>query len=184
MPSRSGPLAAIVACLLCLGLVACGSDEETVTETQVETVTEATTVTEVPEPTVERSGESKITPIEPVPSGQPSFKSPTGNIGCQLTAKSVRCDILEFDYARPPAPADCPVDYGDSITLKSTGPAFYTCHGDTAVDPGAPVLAYGDTATNGPFVCESSEEGVTCGIAETGQGFNLSRQTATLSPSS
>ena len=59
------------------------------------------------------------------------FTSPSGNIGCILADGTVRCDVAERDWAPPPRPSDCPdfTDYGQGITLGTTGRASFVCAG-------------------------------------------------------
>jgi hypothetical protein len=52
------------------------------------------------------------------------------------------------------------------------------CAGDTALDPQAPAIPYGDAAGVGPFICSSSATtGFTCTNMNTGHGFQISIQT-------
>ncbi|WP_234794042.1 DUF6636 domain-containing protein [Mycolicibacterium flavescens] len=103
------------------------------------------------------------------------FTSPSGNIGCVLDVDHVRCDIRERDWAPPPPPADCHLDYGQGIVLQPGRGAWFVCAGDTALAAGAP-LAYGRSASAGVLRCDSAESGVTCLDVEDGHGFTISRQ--------
>jgi hypothetical protein len=49
-----------------------------------------------------------------------------------------------------------------------------TCHGDTAIDPHAPVLAYGKTWRRNGFTCTSKAIGLRC-TNTSGHGFFISR---------
>jgi len=109
-----------------------------------------------------------------------SFRTPTGNIGCFLDRASARCDIHDHTYSAPPKPADCDLEWGDAIQIRG-GPAAFVCHGDTALDPSASVLAYGARTRQGSMVCESAENGVTCFQEGTGNHFFISRQVVSLS---
>ena len=108
------------------------------------------------------------------------FTSPSGNIGCMLGDGMVRCDIAERDWAPPPRPADCPdfTDFGQGITLSSTGPASFVCAGDTALG-GGPALAYGQFQAGGGLSCTSEPAGMRCSNSD-GHGFTLARQGYTL----
>ena len=106
-----------------------------------------------------------------------AFRAPSGNIGCELvTTQVARCDIHEHSWSPPPKPADCDLDWGFGLQVATSGQAGFVCAGDTAVDPASPVLAYGQRARQGTFVCESAETGVTCTNEATGRGFFLSRE--------
>jgi hypothetical protein len=103
------------------------------------------------------------------------FTSPTGNVGCIMDETHVRCDIAARDWAPPPPPPDCPLDYGQGISLNGGAPATWVCAGDTALG-GGPPLAYGQSVGIGPYRCESARSGMTCRNATTDRGFFISRQ--------
>lgn len=103
------------------------------------------------------------------------FTSPSGNIGCILDAEHARCDIAERDWAPPPPPSDCPLDYGQGIVVQPGRGAWFVCAGDTALGGGAP-LAYGRSVSAGVLRCDSAESGMTCRDVEDGHGFTISRQ--------
>ena len=108
------------------------------------------------------------------------FTSPSGNIGCILAEGTVRCDVAERDWAPPPRPSDCPdfTDYGQGITLDTTGPASFVCAGDTALGSG-PALPYGQFEAGGGVSCTSEPSGMRCSNSD-GHGFTISRQDYTL----
>ena len=108
------------------------------------------------------------------------FRTPSGNIGCMYAsdpsfAPNLRCDIRSRLRPVPPRPAKCDLDWGDSYELNLTGRARLTCHGDTAIDPRARVLAYGVTWRRNGFSCVSRLAGLTC-RNRSGHGFFLSRK--------
>ena len=110
------------------------------------------------------------------------FRTPTGNIGCAYSigldgfaAPTVRCDIRSRLHPEPRPPANCRLDSGDSIQIFRLGPATLVCHGDTAIDPSAPVLAYGHTWRRSGLTCVSQRIGLRC-FNRSGHGFFLSRQ--------
>jgi hypothetical protein len=110
------------------------------------------------------------------------FRTPTGNIGCVyaapgagLPAAYLRCDIRSGLRPRPARPKGCDLDWGDSVELRRTGRTLVTCHGDTALDPHAPVLTYGKSFVRPGFKCVSKATGLTCTNAA-GHGFFLSRE--------
>ncbi|GGR24500.1 DUF6636 domain-containing protein [Deinococcus ruber] len=106
------------------------------------------------------------------------FSLPSGQLQCGLFSDggqaSLRCDVLESTFRRPARPADCPLDYGDSLSLGVAGRATFTCHGDTIVDPARPVLAYGQLWQRAGLTCRSSTAGVRC-LNIDGHGFELAR---------
>jgi hypothetical protein len=106
------------------------------------------------------------------------FRTPSGNIGCVYGAQgkqsTVRCDIRTGLKPKPARPKGCDLDYGDSYQLAKTGRAILVCHGDTAIDPHAPVLAYGKTFHGVGITCTSRTTGLRCANPG-GHGFFLSR---------
>lgn len=104
------------------------------------------------------------------------FTSPSGNIGCILSEKLLRCDIDERNWTPPPRAADCPdmIGYGQGISLNPTGPATFVCAGDTTLR-GGPPLAYGEYQAGGGMSCNSEPSGMRCSNSD-GHGFFLSRQ--------
>jgi hypothetical protein len=66
------------------------------------------------------------------------------------------------------------LDYGDSYELPKTGRTIVVCHGDTALDPHAPALAYGKTWQQAGLKCTSKTVGLRC-TNKSGHGFFLSR---------
>jgi hypothetical protein len=111
---------------------------------------------------------------------RPVFLTPSRNIGCAISADSVRCDILERSYLLPPKPADCQGSFGRSISVGRDGIAGFVCVTDTVIDPAAPVLAYGTSTEVGDFGCTSSEQHIACYHLESDHGFELSRESPAL----
>lgn len=111
------------------------------------------------------------------------FRTPSGNIGC-LYSKSagsrpfLRCDMREVAHPKP-KPASCEFDYGQSFGVSTKGRAHGLCVSDSAMDPGASVLAYGRTRSFGPFTCTSRTSGLRC-VAPSGHGFKLAKAKQTL----
>jgi hypothetical protein len=107
-----------------------------------------------------------------------SFRSPTGNIACLMSGRSVRCDISERSWSPPQRPADCPseVDFGQGLELPASGAARFVCAGDTVLgDTSAQVLDYGSSSRIGSITCTSAESGMQC-ANESGGSFSLSRE--------
>jgi hypothetical protein len=112
----------------------------------------------------------------------PGFRTPSGNIGCYFAAREqgqpayLRCDIRTGLKPKPPRPPKCvDLNWGDSYTLFVKGRTVVTCHGDTAIDPKAPVLRYGTAWKAGGFRCTSKLAGLRC-RNQSGHGFFLSKQ--------
>jgi hypothetical protein len=108
--------------------------------------------------------------------------SPSGNIECNLWTngkEELRCDMGALTYSFPEKPEDCPVDWGSSFGMFSTGSAEVLCVGDTIVGPQKVVLDYGLTVQYGSFSCTSEKTGLTCRNLD-GHGFTLSKAKQTL----
>lgn len=98
-----------------------------------------------------------------------SFYSPTHSIDCEIDYQ--RGDgITDAAYCQTEAPPQ-------SIRMSTDG-TFKTCSGvsclgNSGQDTGT--LAYGQSATLGPFSCRSEVGGVTCTVTS-GRGFSVSRE--------
>jgi hypothetical protein len=103
------------------------------------------------------------------------FKSPSGNIGCVISGKFVRCDIRNHSWPTPPPPADCDVDYGFGVSVGKHGRGSFVCAGDTVLDPGAEVLPYGERIIAKRMRCASKQKGVRCVNRSNRHGFFISR---------
>ncbi len=171
MVHRIGPALALAAVALAASLAACGSSSSSSTSTQTTTVTESngtTTSSTATNPTTTTGSAVTTKSLQ-------SFLLPSKNIGCTVVEQEARCDISQRSWKPPPRPANCHLDYGQGIEV-GTGSARVVCAGDTAMIPGAPILAYNQNSKKGPFLCESRTAGVTCTNQDTGHGFFLSRQ--------
>jgi hypothetical protein len=106
-----------------------------------------------------------------------SFRSPSGNIGCIMFEGGARCDIRKREWSPPPHPASCSeeVDFGQGLTVSHDGEASFVCAGDTALDPSATALDYGEASELGGTICMSRSEGITC-ANHAGHGFFISIQ--------
>jgi len=171
-------LLAIAASLLLLA--GCGDDESstvTVTETSSSsTSSDATEESTESVTTTESTAEDGETPpATKTVTELTGFTSPSGNIGCYIDRKNVRCDISERSWEPPKAPKDCELDYGQGIELTAGAEPGFVCAGDTALG-GGEELAYGDSISSGLLRCESEESGMTCTDSETGRGFTISQE--------
>lgn len=106
------------------------------------------------------------------------FQSPTGNIHCALyltgSGAEARCDLRELKPSFPNRPAWCELDWGSAFAVGTQGPAAPACVGDTVMDPGNPVLPYGEAVSMGGISCVSAKTGMTCTNGE-GHGFSVAR---------
>lgn len=113
------------------------------------------------------------------------FITPSGNIWCLVSdgvdgTNGVVCEIREHTYTPPPKPTDCPLAWGDRVSLEPGSAPEVHCHGDTIFEPGTPTLPYGQARSAGPIRCESQPTGVTCTEATTGHFFRISRESLDL----
>src|SRR5690242_16944056 len=86
-----------------LTLAACGGSDETSTVT--ETVSSSTTTAPGSTTTSTSTGEDGSTQADQTVTKLTGFTSPTGNIGCYIDQRSVRCDIGDRDWKPPKAPS-------------------------------------------------------------------------------
>lgn len=157
-----------------LVLAACGDSDSTstVTETVSSSTESSSSTTDTSSTTTTEDGSTQADQTVTKLTG---FTSPTGNIGCYIDQRSVRCDIGDRDWEPPKAPSSCKLDYGQGIELSAGGAADFVCAGDTALG-GGDVLEYGTSIGAGLLLCESAESGMSCRDTETGRGFTLSKE--------
>ncbi|MBU8545433.1 MULTISPECIES: DUF6636 domain-containing protein [Roseomonadaceae] len=105
---------------------------------------------------------------------QEGFQMPSGNVFCEVEENALRCDLVDFTFARPPQPADCETDWGHAYSLAARGTSRVLCAGDTVVNRGARRLRYGDRWDGVGVTCHAERTGLKCINAE-GRGFELSR---------
>jgi hypothetical protein len=104
------------------------------------------------------------------------FQTPSHNIACTGYAKTIRCDTrFVTKYSQPRyKPTGCDLDWGP-LGMGPTGRAHVLCVGDTALNPKAQVLRYGQSKVfGGKFRCTSRTSGLRC-RNRSGHGFFLSR---------
>ena len=107
------------------------------------------------------------------------FSSPSRNIGCMMTATSVRCDTVTYTYTPTPKPAWCHFAWGPAIGVGTTGRGHFRCVSDTVA--GAPtVLGYGASKIIGRFKCTSRTTGMRCVDTVNGHGFRISKASYSL----
>jgi Family of unknown function (DUF6636) len=157
---------AVLAALLATG---CGGGGSTTVINR--TVTETTGSTESVSTTQEATSPAAILHLT-------AFQSPSGNIGCILLGGMARCDIQKRSWSPPPRPPGCPneVDFGQGLEVaRNDGSGSFVCAGDTALNPEAAKLAYGNNDRSGGFLCTSRTAGITCANSA-GHGFFISIQ--------
>ncbi|OBJ52573.1 hypothetical protein A9W95_01740 [Mycobacterium sp. 1423905.2] len=108
-----------------------------------------------------------------------TFQVPSGNIYCGIgmsdTTAFAACEIRDHDWAAPPRPSSCTLDWGDRVALDQGSGPQWSCHGDTIQDPAAPVLGYGQARVVQAITCHSEVSGLTCTDSSTGHFFRLAR---------
>jgi hypothetical protein len=112
-----------------------------------------------------------------------AFKTPSGNIICDLSNSDVVCVIKSGLEPAPPKTSVC--NGGDPVSnrvdLTAAGIAEpVLCAGDPGPlvdDADAKVLTYGSTMVKGGIGCVSFEFGLAC-VNSKGHGFFLSRASA------
>lgn len=174
------------ALLLAAAVGGCGGSTVTVTVTRPATTAQApagatTTPTTPATSTTSQTAPTPTTTTTVAPTAtvhEATFASPSRNIGCMIIDATARCDIKQRTWSPPPTPKSCPpvVDYGQGLTVGTTGPGRLVCAGDTVLDPAAPTLAYGTATQVGSFLCVSRTTGMTCTETTTGHGFFISIQ--------
>ena len=101
------------------------------------------------------------------------FRTPSGNIYCAYFG-SLRCDIRSGILPKPPKPARCDFDGGQTYELPRTGAARVGCVSDSVFTPTARILRYGTRWTRGEITCLSRTSGLRCTNGSR-HGFFLSR---------
>lgn len=112
--------------------------------------------------------------------GPPSFRLPSANIACDMTADGVTCTIASITFTPPPVEG-CTGTVGHVVTLDADGVAI-PCVEDPppgVAGPDVPVLFYGSSSQVGGYTCTSATNGVTCTDAD-GTGFRLARGSLTM----
>jgi hypothetical protein len=107
-------------------------------------------------------------------SGPRRFTSPSGNIYCDLDFAA--CEIQDGKVDDPSAcPGGMTTRVG-RIELQGNQPVA-VCNTDTIVQPGAPVLGYGQSVTTRDTQCVSERIGITCVARGAETGFFLAKGT-------
>ena len=105
-----------------------------------------------------------------------TFQSPSGNIGCTMTAKGASCEIQNYTWFIP-RPPDYQLGGRGNVFLLDQGgaPIAGIWHSDHQFPDGAPTLDYGQRRVVGTITCDSEPSGVTCSDGSTGHFFRVSR---------
>ncbi len=107
-----------------------------------------------------------------------SFQSPSGNIGCFIMSDGepyARCDIRDYNPSVMNDQGLCELEYGNAYAITAGGGrGEVVCHGDTAFDPGAFILEYGQEISMGGITCWSERTGMVC-ANNRGAGFSMSK---------
>lgn len=195
---RGSPARAILAAAVLLALIAGGAllwhpwarQDQAAAPTPPTTAVPPTTMTPVPSstpPPITTTSPPPPTSSAPTPQAAANpyfgsdsshvqfFRSPTGNIHCQV----------EFQRAAPaaagggflPDSAYCmSVNPLQHVILRSDGSLAGICTNEARCGSNGPqdegVLNYGQSAVLGPFTCTSQESGMTC--TANGRGFKIS----------
>ncbi len=169
----------VAVCVGAFAFSACGDSQTT---TVTETTTAATTTSSSTEATTTATTtttdatDGSPPPADVTVDESAAFQTPSGNIGCFIDKRQVRCDIDKRSWKPTPAPSDCQLDYGQGISLTAGAGAEFVCAGDTVLGSGGQTLEYGQAIAAGLLRCESAEDGLTCTDTENGSGFFLSQE--------
>ena len=107
------------------------------------------------------------------------FVSPSGNVGCVISKRVVRCDVRRHVWDPPPRPAFCPLDieWGNGLTVDRRGRGTYTCSTDS-VFGGEAVIGRDDAIRSGRFRCNVIRGGMRCVNLRNRHGFAVTRERA------
>jgi hypothetical protein len=150
--------------------------------TSVSSTTEASTPPPSTSTTASATSAGTGLLTEPPPVGDSAldlvhFRSPSGNIGCYLTTEQAHCEIAEYNFALPPEPPSCDLDWVAALkvgTGAEAAPTIGGCQSDTVLGA-EDVLPYDTFTVLGDFACLSQETGMSCWNLTTRRGFTLSR---------
>lgn len=117
--------------------------------------------------------------------GDITFKSPTGNIACDIAPNiggAASCEIRDHAWPTPASSNGQICDFafgGQHFNLVPGEAADVTCfQGASLIDsPNMEILDYGQTRSFGTITCDSEKNGITCTDSGTGHFFRLSSDT-------
>lgn len=110
-----------------------------------------------------------------VASAQEGFQLSSGNVFCEVEENALRCDLVDYSFAKPAQPAGCETDWGHAYSIGARGGTRVLCAGDTVMNRGARRLNYGQRWDGVGVTCHAERTGLRCINAE-GHGFELSRR--------
>lgn len=108
-----------------------------------------------------------------VETAETSFRSPTGNIACDLSDAYAVCAVKERTWSPPPGSDGCRGTY--AAIEHFDGNVLFTC-ADATIFTARRVLPYGTTLRIGELSCASERSGMTCVVGRARHGFTLSRE--------
>jgi hypothetical protein len=105
------------------------------------------------------------------------FRTPTGNVTCEMSEGYVRCDATVRPWKELPREKDCGGTAAWRTRLVLNDQLGASLRGECGYDPpaGGPALAYGTRLDLGNVRCLSERTGLTCWVAGTRRGFVVSR---------
>lgn len=115
----------------------------------------------------------------PTSGGYGLLRTPSGNIGCELTAEFSGCGVESYitDETYGVDPGGDPrwffylsADGPGSLGSKGDAPAYHEANGHTVT-----TVPYGKVATWGDWACASESAGLTCWNIKTGHGAFLNK---------
>ena len=123
---------------------------------------------------------SPVSPTAPDNNLRWQFKSPTGNIACDLngsvTPAEATCEVRENSY-QPQVKPHCNPFWANSFRLVQGRTVEVNCYSGTDFRSTMPVQEYGRPLTVGSLTCVLDETtGVTCKDSTTGHFFQAARQ--------
>lgn len=159
---------------------------ETGTETAAEQPTEPESVDPAPPVTGAYAGAggpvpSGATPITTMKQGYAVIRTPSGNIGCDITGQELGCRISSYlqdePYGRVPGgPRSWVTISGDQTGIHHHGGVnmFMTLGPDDVLP--TQTVDYGQVVYHGKYVCASEFHGLTCWDSNNGRGAFMSRE--------
>lgn len=139
--------------------------------TKVHTVVRVRTVTKTLRPAVPAAA---FLPSRHPALALTSFTVPGSNVGCAIGPGGVRCSIQRRVWAAPAQPARCRTSWGNTLSLRTHGPAKFVCGGSSALSPNAQVIPDGWDDKVGRVTCQVRGIGVDC-FSKGYHGFIVSR---------
>jgi hypothetical protein len=124
---------------------------------------------------------SRFADVAVDPSIEGIFRSPSGNIACDVSNSAAVAQCLLDKGRIKVADRLCSDDKADrvrGVELTDSG-AFPVCRGEVAAAKKAPKLRYGSKTVvpDSPFTCLSEEAGVTCIDTDYERGFFIAKNT-------